>query len=371
MMMKNLTVMIKPASSLCDIRCAYCFYSDVAASRHEASLGLMTREVAAAMIKNIFLGLTAGDHITFAFQGGEPSLAGLDFFNFFTETVKSVKGTTPIRVHYAFQTNGLMVDEAWCHFFRENKVLVGLSLDGDAALHNRNRMDIQGKGTYNRVIDAKKLFDRHGVDYNILCVLTSESARRAQRIWDFILRENIGYIQFIPCLEPLEGPIPSTALTGKRFYQFYSQLFHFWKKEAEKGNIISVRLFEDLAALHLAGQHVTCGLSGRCTPQIIVEGDGSVYPCDFYVLDPYRVGDLTKDNLQEVFGSIVKSDFLNEPRPMPNWCRGCPHNDWCRGGCKRMAKTIYGEHCGMRLFLDECLNDLLATAHKIVRQRQH
>ena len=369
--MKNLSVMIKPASSLCDIRCAYCFYSDVAASRHEASMGLMTREVAAALIKNTFCVLTTGDHITFAFQGGEPGLAGLDFFNFFVEEVKKAKDTDKIRVHYAFQTNGLMVDEAWCEFFRKNKVLVGLSLDGDAALHNRNRMDIRGKGTYNRVMAAKKLFDRHRVDYNILCVLTSESARRAQRIWDFILRENIRHIQFIPCLEPLEGPVPNTALNGKRFYQFYSALFRLWKKEAEKGNVISVRLFEDLAALHLAGQRITCGMSGRCTPQIIVEGDGSVYPCDFYVLDEYLIGNLTEHNLQEIFETVVRSDFLREGQQMPNWCGDCSYNMWCRGGCKRMARAIYGEHCGMRLFLDECLNDLLATVREIIRRGQH
>ena len=369
--MKNLTVMIKPASSLCDTRCTYCFYSDVAASRKEASKGLMSREGAAAIIKNTFCVLTTGDHITFAFQGGEPSLAGLDFFIFFAEEVKKAKGTDKIRVHYAFQTNGLMTDEAWCEFFSKNNVLVGLSLDGDASLHNRNRVDISGKGTYNRVMAAKKLFDRHRVDYNILCVLTSESARRAQRIWDFILHENIRHIQFIPCLEPLEGPVPNTALNGKRFYQFYSALFRLWKKEAENGNVISVGLFEDLAALYLTGRRVPCGLSGRCTPQIIVEGDGSVYPCDFYVLDQYRIGDLTKHNLQEVFSAVAESDFLKEKQQIPSWCVDCVHNIWCRGGCKRMAGAIYGKHCGMRLFLDECLNDLLAAAYKIAKIGYH
>ena len=368
--MKNLTVMIKPASSLCDIRCAYCFYSDVAASRHEASMGVMTREVAAAILKNTFCVLTTGDHITFAFQGGEPSLAGLDFFEFFAKEVNKAKGADKIRVHYAFQTNGLMADEAWCKFFKINNVLVGLSLDGDAALHNRNRMDIHGKGTYNRVMAAKKLFDHHGVDYNILCVLTSESARRANKIWNFVLRENIKHIQFIPCLEPLEGPVPHTALNSRRFYEFYSAFFRLWRKEAEKGNVISVRLFEDLAALHLVGQSITCGMSGRCTPQIVLEADGSVYPCDFYVLDEYLIGNLAENNLQEIFEAVVKSDFLKDRTKMPDWCAGCSHNTWCRGGCKRMTKTVYGGNCGMRLFLDECLNDLLDTAHNLIRREQ-
>jgi len=364
--MKRLIVMIKPASSLCDMGCTYCFYSDVAASRHEASMGIMRQETAADLIKNVFCVLTTGDHITFAFQGGEPGLAGLDYFLFFVKEVQSVS-PPKVRVHYAMQTNGLMIDDDWCTFFKENDFLIGLSLDGDAALHNKNRMDSRGKGTYNRVMEAKKLMDKHDVAYNILCVLTSESARRANRIWSFILKEKIRYIQFIPCLEPLEekggyGP----ALTPEKFYRFYSDLFVLWKKEAEKGNVILVRMFEDIASLFLTGQGITCGVSGRCAPQIIVEADGGVYPCDFYVLDKYRVSDLTKHTIQEAFDAVVSSGFLDEARQISAKCGDCAHNRWCRGGCKRMAQAVYGDNCGMRLFLDECLNDLLAVARKII-----
>lgn len=355
--MKHLNIMIKPASSLCDMRCAYCFYSDVAASRKESSMGIMTREVASSLVKNVFVDLKAGDHITFAFQGGEPGLAGLDFFEFFAEEVK--KAAVPkIRVHYALQTNGLMIDDSWCTFFKENKFLIGLSLDGDAALHNKNRADSGGKGTFNRVMDAKKLLDKHDVDYNILCVLTSESARRARRIWDFILREGVRYIQFIPCLEPFNGESPY-ALTSGRFYRFYSDIFPLWRKEALKGNLITVRLFEDLAALMLTGRPVTCGVSGRCSPQIIVEADGSVYPCDFYVLDEYKVSDLSSHTVREAFEAVVSSGFMEEARHLPAACINCAHRRWCGGGCKRMARAVYGEECGMRLFLDECLKELV------------
>ena len=360
--MKHLTVMIKPASSLCDMHCSYCFYNDVAASRHKASLGLMSRETAAAMLKNIFCELEPGDHITFAFQGGEPGLAGLEFFSYFADEAKKL-ASPAVKIHYAFQTNGLMIDEDWCRFFKAYKFLIGLSLDGDAALHNRNRRDNQGKGTFGAVMKAKRLLDRFKVDYNILCVLTSENARRAHKIWDFILREEIRYIQFIPCLEPLDGQAP-TALTSEKFYRFYSDIFLRWKKEADKGNLVVVRLFEDLAALLLAGRPVTCGLSGGCKPQIIVEADGLVYPCDFYVLDKYLAGDLTKHTVREIFDALVKSTFLEESRQMRTYphpqCMDCSHNSWCRGGCKRMAQAVYGEKCGMRLFLDEHLNELLS-----------
>jgi len=347
------------------MRCKYCFYYDVAAQRHEASMGIMPLATASAILNNVFSQLTAGDHITFAFQGGEPGLAGLDYFKFFAETAKKLapKG---VRIHYAFQTNGLMVDADWAAFFRQYNFLIGLSMDGDAALHNQNRPDAAGKGTHSRVLAAKKLLDKHGVQYNILCVLTSETARRARRVWDFIMAENIRHIQFIPCLEPLNQEA-APALTPTKFYQFYSTLFPLWKKEAQKGNVVNIRMFEDLAGMFLAGQNITCGMSGRCSPQMVVEADGGVYPCDFYVLDEYRVADLSCQNLKNVFEAVASSDFLKESRLQPTHCTDCAYVKWCGGGCKRMARAVYGAggNCGMRAFLDECLTDLLATVKNI------
>ena len=361
--MKRLTVMIKPASSLCDMRCKYCFYCDVAAARQVASMGVMRCETAAALIANVFSVLCAGDHITFAFQGGEPTLAGLDFFTFFVEKVKQA-APPKVRVYYALQTNGLALADAktggaWAHFFKENDFLIGLSLDGDSALHNEHRVDAMGKGTFSRVMAAKNILDRQGISYNVLCVLTAETARRAKRLWEFILRKGIRHIQFIPCLAPLDGTPSGAALTSQKFYQFYAAFFPLWKKEAAWGNMVHVRLFEDLMGLFAAGQAVTCGIGGGCTPQIIVEADGSVYPCDFYVLDNYKTGNLATENLREVFEATAGGAFLQEKRPLPAACAGCPYSPWCAGGCKRMAGAVYGENCGMKLFLDECLQDLL------------
>ena len=362
--MKRLTIMLKPASSLCDMRCGYCFYSDVAASRQIASMGVMKRETADSVINNVYADLEPGDFVNFAFQGGEPGLAGLGFFEHFTAEAR--KAAEPgVETRYAIQTNGLMIDGAWCDFFKANDFLVGLSLDGDMALHNQNRMDRNGKGTFKRVMDAKKTMDQSGVEYNILCVLTAESSRRASRIWDFIIREDIRHIQFIPCLESLEGTPHPAALTGERFYRFYTALYPLWENEANKNNIINVRLFEDIAGIFLAGRGVTCGISGRCSPQIVVEADGGAYPCDFYMIDKYRISDLTRFSLREVFEAVVSSGFLADMPPPPPLCGACAHNQWCGGGCKRMARAVYGENCGMKMFLDERLDSLLAVAAKI------
>jgi len=345
------------------MRCGYCFYTDISALRKDASMGVMKRETVTALLNNVFSELISGDMVTFAFQGGEPGLMGLDFFHFFTNEVSSI-APVGVSVDYAFQTNGICIDDDWCAFFKQYDFLIGLSLDGDASLHNQNRTDNHGKGTFNRVMDAKKKLDAAGVRYNILCVLTSESSRRAGRIWNFILREKIKYIQFIPCLEPLESGEEDAgnygaALTGAKFFRFYSELFPLWKKEVIAGNYVSVKLFDDLIALLLHGMPGSCGLSGRCSPQIVVEADGGVYPCDFYVLDEYKAGDLTCQSLRDVFNAVVNCGFLEFQSEVSACCSDCAHNRWCKGGCKRMSRAVYGDICGMRSFLDKYLSELL------------
>jgi len=359
--MKRINVMLKPASSLCNLRCKYCFYHDVAASRQMASMGIMEREAASVVVKNIYASLAPGDELIFSFQGGEPGLAGLDFFEFFVNEAKKI-APQGIKTSYSMQTNGLMIDKNWCEFFIENQFLIGLSLDGDAMLH-QNRLDSNGKSTFNRVMTAKKLLDTYQVPYNILCVLTTETSRRAAKLWNFIKKERIKYIQFIPCLESLSNDtLNSYALTGNKFFEFYSTLFPLWQREAESGNLVNIRLFDDISSLYLSGSAATCGISGRCYPQIVVESDGSVYPCDFYVLDEYKVADLTKQTLREAFETMVKSDFFAKPTEKNTACEGCTYYSWCQGGCKRMAKAVYGNNCGMKLFLDKHLNDLLISA---------
>jgi len=342
------------------MRCAYCFYSDVSASREIPSYGIMQRETARAIIKNIFAGLVSGDEITIAFQGGEPTLAGLNFYTDFTAAVDEL--SAGIQVKYTLQTNGLLLNESFIDFLKSREFLVGLSLDGPVAVHNQNRVDNKENGTYGRVIRAKKLLDAKDVPYNILCVLTAESTRHVRRLWDFILAEKIGYVQFIPCLEPLDGIKSGAALTPERFYRFYSELFPLWQAAAEKGRYVSVKLFEDLAVLFIKGQAGSCGLAGGCSPQIVVEADGSVYPCDFYVLDRYKLADLTKMTLKQTFEAVIHSDFLQSEQYSANKCGNCRYYPWCRGGCKRMKRAVYSGkngNCGFKDFLDERLDALL------------
>jgi len=236
--MKNITVMLKPASSACNMRCRYCFYADVSSLRDCRSYGVMTQATLERVLDHIFDSLAPGDRLNLAFQGGEPTLAGLPFFRSLTELV--ARRSRGIRVSYALQTNGLILDDDWCAFLKEHNFLVGLSLDGPPGSHNACRPDAAGEGTFSRVLDAKRRLDRHKVEYNILTVLTADLARHPQQVWRFLEEQKIGYVQFIPCLGPLEESGSPWALSPKRYAEFYSALFERWYAAFRRGHYISV-----------------------------------------------------------------------------------------------------------------------------------
>ena len=378
--MKEYALLLKPASGLCNMRCGYCFYADEMSLRESSSRGLMTEETARAILLSLKEDLVPGDSLHLAFQGGEPTLSGIAFYKaFFQMAAEILKG---ISVSWSFQTNGLLLDEEWCRFFRENRVLVGLSIDGPARFHNAYRKDASGESTSVRVHGAMELLKQHGVAFNVLTVLTPETAARPEAVWNWVLREEIRYVQFIPCLGALDlSDVPKDsgsaserarwALTPSAFRDFYLALFPLWKKSLEEGHAVSVKFFDDLVNLFLYGRETACGMTGQCSVQYVAEADGLVYPCDFYALDKYRMGDLKSDNLLSLRDAAAA--FLNEPRACLSEepCRSCPLLSSCRGGCKRMKDTMYLENgsCRYRELLDRILDPLIRTAESFRRQR--
>lgn len=363
--MKHLSVLIKPASSLCNLRCKYCFYSDVSSHRDIRSFGIMEQETAKKLLDNLSADLEAGDMLTLAFQGGEPTMAGLPWFRDF---VQRAKETLPhVTLNFSLQTNGILLDESWCEFLKEHHFLVGLSWDGPTSLHNKNRVDPNGHGTWATVRNVRRLLKKHSVKHNILCVLTNDSARYPQQIWNFIEEQNIEYIQFIPCLDELAGGEHHWALTPQRFCSFYTALFSFWHKAVQQGKYISVKLFDDIANLFLYRQVTACGLAGRCSMQYVVEADGGVYPCDFYVLDQYRLGSFTEQTPRQLFEEYLCRNIAGERKTLPPTCSGCPFLGACHGGCRRMENTIYtdGSYCGYRELLQSILQPLCHDAQKL------
>ena len=332
--MPPLHFLIKPASSNCNMRCRYCFYEDVADNRDVRSYGIMTDEMLRTVVKT---GLdNAQGECSFMFQGGEPTFAGLDFYRRAVQYQKEYN-TRGIRVNNSIQTNGYVIDREWAQFLAREKFLVGLSLDGMKDVHDLYRIDAHGKGTFSRVMHAAQLFQSCGVEFNILTVVTAQTAKNIGKIYSFFKRNGFHYQQYIPCLDPFGEPRGQRAysLTPELYARFLKNLFDLWYADFMRGQYVSIRWFDELAHMCQGLPPSSCGMIGRCSPQIVIEADGGIYPCDFYVLDSLRLGTIGQTPLDEVEKKRHALQFIEQSMKVEDACRACRYKNICRGGCRR------------------------------------
>ena len=267
----------------------------------------MKKETLTAILENIHVCVGKGDRVNFVFQGGEPTLAGLDYFVRFTEIVSKWDG---IAVSYALQTNAYNLDDVWCEFLKKYKFLVGVSFDILPDAHDETRVDQKDEGTYSKVLNSISILKKHHVEFNVLCTLTNSVARHPERVWKQLVKHDIDYVQFTPCLGELEDKESVYALTPKRFASFYTQIFHYWYNDYKAGKYRSIKFFDDVVNQIILGYPTSCGMDGKCRPQLVVEADGSVYPCDFYCLDEYKLGNLVTQTVDEVLACENVKKFL-------------------------------------------------------------
>ena len=334
MLMPPLSIMLKPASSLCNLRCQYCFYADEAAHREQASYGMMSEDTLEAILKRT-LAFAEGS-CTIVYQGGEPTLAGLGFFRRAME-LEQKWNVNGVAIHHSIQTNGMVLDREWAAFFREHRFLVGLSLDGNRKVHDANRLDPTGQGTFGRVMESLNLLKEYKVEFNVLTVVTRQTVPQIKQIYQFFSRLGVEYQQYIPCLDPLEA-VPGKqgySLDEESYLQFLKNLFDCWYPEAKQGHLRYVRYFIGLMNLLAGNPPGVCEMNGVCSRQYVVEADGSVYPCDFYMLDDWRLGNLTTDSFPELERRRQALGFIEASRVYPPQCRSCKWAPLCRGGCRR------------------------------------
>ena len=330
--MPSLNLMIKPVSSNCNMKCKYCFYHDLASNREVASYGKMKEGLLELIIKKVFD--EAEGSVSFSFQGGEPTLAGLDFYKKFITYIKKYN-TNNTNVNLAIQTNGLIIDKSWAKFLSDNNVLVGLSIDGYKDLHNFLRIDRNDKGTYQKVIKTAQMLKKHNVDFNILTVITDQLARHAKKVYNNYKKLNFDYLQFIRCLEPLDGKKEKYSLTAENYELFLNNIFSEWYKDIKNGQYVSIRFFDNIVGMLMGQQPEACEMKGHCSFQNIIEADGSIYPCDFYVVDQWKLGNIKNMSFTEVYERKKAKDFIKESTFLPEKCEECKWLKLCRNGCKR------------------------------------
>lgn len=370
--MPLLQLLIKPASGSCNMRCNYCFYMDEMENRACASYGYMTIETLELLVKKA---LEYADGVcTFAFQGGEPTLVGIEFYEELLRLQKRYN-TKKIRIDNVLQTNGYALDEKWAAFFAENHFLVGLSVDGIGTTHNAWRKDVNGNDTFERVMKAAELLRRAGAEFNVLTVVNNKTAARVSRIYQFYKKNGFAYQQYIACLNPLHAEKePEYALTPEAYGKFMSELFDLWYLDLTKGQQPYIRQFENYVGILLGAEPEACEMKGLCGNQNVVEADGSVYPCDFYVLDDYKIGNVREDSFEQILENSIAMKFTEKSVITDKECRECKYFPLCRGGCGRHRMDAEGKRTGRnrfcrsyQMFFNAALPRLLDIAEKIRR----
>lgn len=340
--MSSVNVLIKPTSSSCNLKCKYCFYHDVAENRDVKNYGIMSYATLEVLVKRVF---EDSDYLAgFAFQGGEPTIAGLDFYRKFIELQRKYN-TKGLKVNNSIQTNGVVINDEWAKFLACNNFLVGLSLDGPKDIHDLNRVDARGIGSHSKIEKTVELFNKYKVEYNILCVVTKSVSRHIEKIYNYYTKNGFKYLQFIPCLDEL-GKEPGNnpySLTPETYEDFLKKLFDLWYRDFKLGKSISIRMFDNILQMLLGYPPESCDMNGRCSANAVVEADGSVYPCDFYVISEWKMGDILSHSLQEMLQGEKAKSFMLVSKNISENCRQCEYLAICRGGCRRHYESISNE----------------------------
>jgi uncharacterized protein len=345
-------IMAKPTGSACNLNCEYCFFLNKA-GLYPGSDFRMPDEVHEAYIRQL-LDAHQVPAITIAWQGGEPTLMGLDFFRRSLEIQENYRkpGTT---IENTFQTNGILLNDAWCRFFHKNKFLVGLSLDGPRELHDVYRKDKGGHGTFDRVMRAARLLQKHHVEFNILCTVNANNADHPLEVYRFFRDElKAQYIQFIPIVERInengetgfqEGNrVTDRSVRPEQWGRFLIGIFNEWVKR-DVGRTFVLNFDGALAGwLDMAG--TVCIFGPTCGLGMALEHNGDLYSCDHFVEPKYFLGNILQTPLAELAASDQQRKFGQDKRDtLPRFCRECDFLFACNGECpkNRFIQTPDGE----------------------------
>ena len=342
-------LMTKPRGAICNLDCAYCYFLSKELL-YPGSRFRMAHELLDTYTRQ-YIEAQRVPEVTFAWQGGEPTLMGLPFFRLAMELQGRYR-RPGMKIHNTLQTNGTLLDDDWCHFFKEHAFLIGVSLDGPRHLHDCYRVDKGGKPTFERVIAGIDLLKRHGVELNILTTLHAGNAEHPLEVYRF-LRDEVGtqFMQFIPIVERenetgyQEGQVVTPrSVTAEQYGTFLSAIFDEWVRH-DVGRVY-VQMF-DVALAAWAGQRPgLCIFEETCGSALALEHNGDVYSCDHFVEPSYRLGNLQEIPLIELVASDQQRAFGRAKRDtLPRYCRECPVRFACNGGCPkdRILETPDGE----------------------------
>ena len=334
--MKPLTLLIKPAAGLCNMNCRYCFYRSASEGRENR---IMTKDTVDVLIQRIKEYQPSA--LSVMFQGGEPTLAGLDYYRYFIDRLRT---DVTVPVQYALQTNGLLVDEEYAAFFKKHDFLIGVSLDGNRKTNDRYRRDQNGNGVLPQILQAISLLLKHRVDFNILSVIDDENAGEIESSWHYFKKHGFDYLQFIPYIDEGNGVSLSEAI----YEVFLKKLFDLWYADYMNGKYVSVRHIDNYIGILLGRPPENCAMCGVCGSYYVVEANGDLYPCDFYCKEPFRLGSVFDPEPFTLCESQRR--FIAESETIHSHCKSCKYYVLCRGGCRRDRTDHYTRNIYCRAY---------------------
>ena len=360
-------VLAKPTGAVCNLDCTYCFFLSKQAL-YPGSDFRMADDLLEIYIRQL-LESQQPSPVTIAWQGGEPTLMGLDFFRRSVELVEKYRKPDQ-RVEHTIQTNGTRLDDEWCAFFKDHSFLVGLSVDGPRELHDKYRVDKGGRGTFDQVLRGWELLKKHWVECNILCTVHAGNVGYPLEVYRFFRDVfGAGFMQFIPIVERVNADLVPLANLGwgtrgsdprplylqsgdqvtdrsvqpEQLGKFLIDIFEEWARR-DVGNVY-VQIFDTTLAAYV-GQYTLCVFSPTCGDAVALEHTGDLYSCDHYVEPDCKLGNIRQEHMADLVMSERQRKFgADKQTTLPAYCRACDVRFVCNGGCPkdRFTSTPNGE----------------------------
>ncbi len=351
---QGLHVVAKPIGPACNLDCAYCFYLEKSALYGPREYFRMPDAVLAAFIRQ-YIESQPTPEVAFVWQGGEPTLLGLDFFRLVVALQQPFASNKTIS--NSLQTNGTLLDDEWCRFLKDHGFMVGISLDGPQPIHDRYRRDRQGQGSFERTMRGLQLLQHHGVEYNVMASVARETAAQPLEVYRFFRDAGVEFIQFAPVVErladektaqlglrlappaTLDRPESQTAVTEwsvvpDEYGDFLIAIFEEWVRH-DVGSVF-VMNFEWAINAWIGNPSPICVHAKQCGRSLVIEHDGSLYACDHCVYPQYRLGNILTDTLPVLVEKSLQTQFgISKETALPRWCRECDVLAACQGGCPK------------------------------------
>ena len=351
---QGIHVVAKPIGPACNLNCEYCFYLEKQALFGPGEQYRMSDKVLSAFITN-YITSQPTPEVAFVWQGGEPTLLGIDFFKRVVELQRPFARLKTIS--NSLQTNGTLLTDEWCAFLKKNNFMVGISLDGPREIHDRYRRDREGKGTFDRVMRGLRLLQKHKVDYNVLACVACETARQPLEVYRFLRDSGVEFIQFSPVVERmatacnaqsglrLAGPasldkeeaqneVFPWSVLPEEYGDFLIAIYDEWVRH-DVGTTF-VMNFEWALNAWIGNSSPVCIHAEQCGRSLVIEHNGDVYACDHCVFPEYQLGNIINDSLSQMVAQSCQSGFgVTKESALPRWCRECKVLAACRGGCPK------------------------------------